>query len=587
MVSFGKNEIIILFLSISLMLGTARVFGEIFRRIKLPPVVGEILAGILIGPTILGRIAPDFFSWIFPTGTRIAFSIEVLILLGVTFLLFIAGLEVNLTSVLKQGSFVLLLSAFSIAIPFAMGTMVSWFNPGLFGSTANKVALSFFIGITLSITALPIIAKILLDLNLIKTDFGVQLLSSAMINDIFGWLFFAILIQLIETGMVNVPTVIRTVLLTIITAILILTLIRHLINKTLPWIQAKTAWPGGVISFTIIIGMILASITERIGIHAIFGAFLAGVAIGESPHLREHTREIIEQFINNIFAPLFFVSIGLRIDFIEHFNLFLALLFIVLVLTGKIGSAVIAGKIAGVSLRESLLIGSGMSASGAMGIILGLFALQFNIINPETFEAIVIMALCTSLLSSPLMKFFMRSKEQISLIETIDSKLFIPALRSRTAGDAIAELSEIAARKIKLDGATIAERVLERESLMSTGIGDQVAVPHARLSEVQKSSVVIGISEEGIDFNAYDGKPAHLIFLILTPLSDPDAQIQLLCEISTIFQQRDIREEILHGTTFSEFMSAVKMGYYMNPNICATPKDIDRLRRESPEKRQG
>jgi mannitol/fructose-specific phosphotransferase system IIA component (Ntr-type) len=185
------------------------------------------------------------------------------------------------------------------------------------------------------------------------------------------------------------------------------------------------------------------------------------------------------------------------------------------------------------------------------------------------------------------MKFFMRSKEQISFIEIIDSKLFIPALRSRTAGDAIAELSEIAAQKIKLDGDTIAERVLERERLMSTGIGDQVAVPHARLSEVQKSSVVIGISEEGIDFNAYDGKPAHLIFLILTPLSDPDAQIQLLCEISSIFQQRDIREEILHSTSFSEFMSAVKMGYYMNPNICAAPIDTDRLRRESPEKRQG
>ncbi len=568
MATFTKNEIIILFLSIALMLGMARFLGEIFRRIKLPSVVGEILAGVLIGPTILGRIFPDFFNWIFPVGTRISFSIEVLILLGVTFLLFTAGIEVDLSSVLKQGRSVILLSSFSIAIPLAMGIFITWWRPDLFGAASTTLNLSLFIGITLSITALPIIAKILLDLNLFKSDFGMLMLTSAMINDLFGWLLFSVLIQLIESGAVNAITIAKTILLTITISFLILTLLRYLINQTLPWIQAKTEWPGGVITFTIIIGLILAAITETIGIHAIFGAFLAGIAIGDSPHLREHTKEIIHQFINNIFAPLFFVSIGLRIDFIQNFDPILSITFILIVFIGKIGGSIIAGKFSQFTLRDSALIGSGMSASGAMGIIVGIFALEFNIINHTTFEAIVIMAVVTSLISSPLMKFFMRPRDRLNFIDLIESKLFIPSMKSRNYGDAILELSEVAEKRISLDKELIAEKVLERERIMSTGIGDNIAVPHARLKEIESPSIIIGLSKDGIDFDAPDGKVAHLIFMILTSEDNPNSQIQILCAISNIFLDQKIREDAFRSKTFSEFVSTVKFAYHRNGDMC-------------------
>jgi Kef-type K+ transport system membrane component KefB/mannitol/fructose-specific phosphotransferase system IIA component (Ntr-type) len=568
MATFTKNEIIILFLSIALMLGMARFLGEIFRRIKLPSVVGEILAGVIIGPTVLGRIFPDFFNWIFPAGTRISFSIEVLILLGVTFLLFTAGIEVELSSVLKQGRSVILLSSFSIAIPLAMGIIITWWRPDLFGAASTTLNLSLFIGITLSITALPIIAKILLDLNLLKSDFGMLMLTSAMINDLFGWLLFSVLIQLIESGAVSAFTIAKTILLTITVSFLILTLLRYLINQILPWIQARTEWPGGVITFTIIIGLILAAITETIGIHAIFGAFLAGIAIGDSPHLREHTKEIIHQFINNIFAPLFFLSIGLRIDFIRNFDPILSIIFILIVVIGKISGSIIAGKLSRFTLRDSALIGSGMSASGAMGIILGIFALEFNIINHATFEAIVIMAVVTSLISSPLMKFFMRPRDRLNFIELIESKLFIPSLKSRNYRDAIRELSGLAERRISLDKEIIAQKVLEREGIMSTGIGDNIAVPHARLEEIERPSIIIGLSRDGIDFNAPDGKVAHIIFMILTSEDNPNSQIQILCAISNIFLDQEIRENAIRSKTFSEFISTVKFAYHRSGDMC-------------------
>ncbi len=568
MATFTENEIIILFLSIALMLGTARILGEIFRRLKLPSVIGEILAGVMIGPTVLGRISPDFFAWIFPVGTRLSFSIDVIVLLGVTFLLFTAGIEVDLSSVWKQGRSVILLSSFSIAIPLAMGIMITWLRPDLFGASSTNPALSLFIGITLAITALPIIAKILLDLNLLKSDFGMLMLTSAMINDLFGWLLFSVLIQLIESGGINAVTIAQTILLTIVTSFLILTALRYLINQTLPWIQAKTEWPGGVITFTIIIGLILSAITETIGIHAIFGAFLAGIAIGDSPNLREHTKEIIHQFINNIFAPLFFVSIGLRIDFIRHFDPLLSIIFILIVFIGKISGSIIAGKFSRFTLRDSALIGSGMSTSGAMGIILGIFALEYNIINQATFAAIVIMAIGTSLLSSPLMKIFMKTKERLNLIDLIESKLFVSSLKSRNSHDAILELSEIAEKRILLDKRLIAEKVLEREQIVSTGIGDHIAVPHARLEEIKSPVLIVGISVDGIDFNAPDDKPANLIFMILTPEDNPNSQIQLLCAVSNIFLDSEIRENAIHSKNFSEFISTVKFAYHKSGDMC-------------------
>ena len=318
---FNKSDIVILFLSLALMLGLAKIIGELFTRMKLPSVIGEILAGIILGPTILGRLSPDIYTTCFPAGnSRIFIALEAFILIGVVFLLLTAGLEVELSSVIKQGKSVILISSLSIIFPFTIGACVVIFFPGLFGVSEGSFTFAIFIGISLSITALPLIAKILLNLKLFHSEFGMLIMASAVIKDLIGWLIFSVNIQLLETGSINFYNMAKTLALTVLIAAIALTLLRYLINLTLPWIQAKTEWPGGVITFTIITGLILSAVAESAGTHAILGAFLAGIAIGDSPHLREQTRNTISQFIDNIFAPLFFVSIGLRIDFIANFN---------------------------------------------------------------------------------------------------------------------------------------------------------------------------------------------------------------------------------------------------------------------------
>jgi len=559
---FNKSDIIILFLSLALMLGLAKLFGELFTRMKLPAVIGEILAGIILGPTVFGRLYHDGYTIFFPTGNPTIFiALEAFILIGVVFLLLTAGLEVELSSVIKQGKSVAIVSSLSIIFPFAIGAGVVVFFPQLFGLQNGSFSLAIFIGISLSITALPLIAKILLNLKLFHSEFGMLIMASAVIKDLIGWLIFSVNIQLLETGAVNFYGLLKTLLLTVLIAALTLTAMRYLINLTLPWIQAKTEWPGGVITFTIVIGLILSAIAEAAGTHAILGAFLAGIAIGDSPHLREQTKNTITQFIDNIFAPLFFVSIGLRTDFIGNFNPTLVIIFLLIIYAGKFTSTAISGKIAGYKLRESFAIGAAMSSSGAMGIILGVVALRYGLINGEIFEAVILAALTTSITSGPLIKYFLKPVEKLNFLDLLDSRLYISNLKATDRFHAIKILSKTLKEKMPADYENAAYMVTEREKLMSTGIGQCIAIPNAKLSGLTRPVIVVARSEAGIDFNSIDGKPAKIIFMILTPLNDHQSQIQILADISSIFQDKDHRESIFKSKSFNEFVASIKPVY--------------------------
>ena len=187
-----------------------------------------------------------------------------------------------------------------------------------------------------------------------------------------------------------------------------LTLGRGLINRLLPWVNKKLAWPGGLLSLSLALCFIAAAFTEYIGIHAIFGAFIIGVTLGDSEHMPERAKEIIHQFINNIFAPLFFVAIGLKVNFLANFDPLLTLVILVIAFAGKIIGSGLGTRLGGFTWRESLAAAFGMNARGAMEIILGLIALENGLINEKVFVSLVIMALITSMSSGPLMKWMLR-----------------------------------------------------------------------------------------------------------------------------------------------------------------------------------
>ncbi|NOS93967.1 MAG: cation:proton antiporter [Cyclobacteriaceae bacterium] len=402
-------DVVHLLMQLSIMLLLGRLLSEALRKFKQPAVIGEIIAGILLGPTILGMIKPEWFHALYPVPSATATVLTGFVQVAVIMLLFIAGLEVDLHIVWQQGKQALSTSFLGLIVPFSFGFIFPYFFPDFFGiaDQHEKLTFALFMGTAMAITALPVIVRILMDLNLFKSKMGMLVVTSAMVDDLVGWLIFSVILSMIgKQG--DSFSILNTVLLTITFVAVMLTLGRGLLNRILPWINKKLAWPGGVLSISLALCFLGAAFTEYIGLHAIFGAFIIGVAFGDSKHFSERAKEIVHQFINNIFAPLFFVSIGLRVNFITNFDWALTAVILLIAFAGKIIGSGLGTRLGGFSWRESLAASFGMNARGAMEIILGLVALENGLINERVFVSLVIMALITSITSGPLMKWVLK-----------------------------------------------------------------------------------------------------------------------------------------------------------------------------------
>jgi len=402
-------DVVHLLLQLSIMLLVGRLFAEVARKLKQPAVVGEIFGGILLGPTVLGMINPEWFYSLFPVPSTSGTILSGFVQVAVVMLLFIAGLEVDLHVVWQQRKQALFTSLLGLIIPFFVGFIFPYFFPDFFGIKDQHQHLVFalFMGTAMAISALPVIVRILMDLNLFKSRMGLLVVTSAMVDDVVGWIIFSVILGMIGRNG-HAMSFGYTIGLTVIYVVVMLTVGRGLLNRVLPWVNKKLAWPGGVLSISLALCFLGAAFTEYIGIHAIFGAFIMGVAFGDSEHFSERAKEIVHQFINNIFAPLFFVSIGLRVNFFTNFDWLLTLIIIVIAFAGKIVGSGLGTRLGGFTWRESFAAACGMNARGAMEIILGIVALENGLINEKVFVSLVVMALVTSMSSGPLMKWLLK-----------------------------------------------------------------------------------------------------------------------------------------------------------------------------------
>jgi mannitol/fructose-specific phosphotransferase system IIA component (Ntr-type) len=314
-----------------------------------------------------------------------------------------------------------------------------------------------------------------------------------------------------------------------------------------------------VLGVAVILALLGAALTEWIGVHALLGAFLAGVAFGDSSHLRERTRATIDQFVTAGLAPLFFTTIGLSVDFAANFDLGLTALLIAIACAGKILGCAWGAARAGMERREAWAVGFAMNARGAMEIVLGMIALRAGLIGERLFVALVVMALVTSMMSGPLMARVLRRPRARRLAEFVMPRSFVAQLAAADRGQAIAELCATLAPDAGLPAAELERAVLARERLQAAGVGAGVAVPRARLRGLREPLVAVGIAREGVDFDAPDGEPARLVFLILTPPEDGGAQLQLLAEIGRVFGAAATREQALAARSAVELQALLRI----------------------------
>lgn len=555
------SEIITLLVALGVLLGTARLLGELARKLRQPAVIGELFAGILLGPTILGAVWPSAQGSLFPSEGPLPVSLHALTTVAIMLFLLVAGMEVDLSTIWRRRRAAMSVGVGGMVVPFVLAFPLAWLLPVTMdaGVHASELTFPLFFATAMAISALPVVAKILIDLQMFKSDIGMTIIAAAVFNDIVGWLVFALVLALMGRAGEGGPELWQTVTMTLVFAGVMLTLGRAAVDRALPWLHAHASVPGSVLGFAATGAALCAAFTEWLGVHAIFGAFIFGIALGDSRHLRQSTRETIDQFVSFIFAPLFFASIGLRVDFLQNFDLLLVLIVLVVATVGKVGGCVLFSRFTGFQRREAWAVAFGLNARGAMEIILGLLALEAGLIGERMFVALVVMALVTSMTSGSLMQRAIGRVKPVRFWDFAGPRQFVQAMSATDRDGAITELAAVASAvsKASLDAEVIAAAARARERLVSSGVGLGVAVPHARIPGLAQPIVVIGRARRGIDFDARDGQPARLIILLVTPLENAELQLRLLASVAHVCEDEAAVERLLSAANWTEFLAVL------------------------------
>lgn len=552
----SDHDVLIFLLSLAAMLASARMLGELGRLVGLPLVVGEIGAGILLGPTALGRISPRAQAWLFPAGTPQS-MIGAYTAVAVVLLLVVVGVEVDLRVVRRRGRSALLTGVLGVLLPMASGVALGFALPSSdLVDPSRRAVVAMLLGVALSISALPVIAKTLLDLGLFKSRVGLLVMAAAMIDDVIGWLALSLLLGPLRGSRVDLLAFGKTAVFAALFAAAMLVVGRRLIEGALARLEVAStaaAGTGRVLSLVILLALFGAAATHALGLHAVFGGFVVGLTVGRSARVRERTRMAIEDFVINVFAPVFFASIGLRVDFVQAFDVRLcALVFVVATVPKLIGCAA-GARIGGMQWRQAAAVGFGMNARGAMGIILAEIAHGSGLLKDQMFVALVVMSLLTSLTSGPAMKWLLyREPPEEDVVTLLRRGAFVGELHAATPTEAITELvralgSLLIGMKRKARSA-----VIERELVAPTGLGDEVAIPHAAVEGLARPLLAIGRAPRGIDFDASDGRPARLVFLLLIPPKAYEHEVRILASIARATYDARARDDLMAARGIDE-----------------------------------
>jgi Kef-type K+ transport system membrane component KefB/mannitol/fructose-specific phosphotransferase system IIA component (Ntr-type) len=553
-----EHDVLVFLLSLAVLLTAARLLGELARRLGMPLVFGELASGIFLGPTVFGRAAPTAQRWLFPGGTA-GHMLAGYTNVAVVLLLVVAGLEVNLGIVRRRGRSALLTSVMGIVMPLAGGFLLGILLPDSdLVRPDHRTLFALFMGVALSISALPVIAKTLLDLGLFKTDVGLLVMAAAMIDDLVGWLAFSVLLGPMQGGRAEVGAVGRVTALTLGFVILALVVGRPLVGRLIVRLQADHhSGPRRVLSLIVLLALFGASFTQWAGIHAVFGGFVVGVMVGDAPQLKERTRVIVHDFVTNIFAPVFFASLGLRADFVASFDLRLCTLVFLIASGAKVIGCTLGSRAGGMRWRPAAAVGFGLNARGAMEIILALLALEAGLLKVQVFVALVVMALLTSLVSGPTMKWMLRGVDDELLSGLLSRGAWVRPLRATTPAAAVEELAAALGARLGALEPNAVRAVLDREAIASTGLGDEVAVPHAAVPGLQRPLLAFGAAPHGIDFNASDSRPAKLVFLLLMPPRAHDQEVRILAQIARVAIAPQSRARLLEAESLNQLLERI------------------------------
>ena len=400
-------ELKLLFLQMAVVLISARVLAFGFRRIGQPAVIGEMAAGILLGPSLLGKISPSTMGSLFPAGGMA--PLYALSQVGLVLFMFLVGLEVRPESLRGSAKSVVIASQASIAAPFVLGGALAWALHSRLGEGAPRLPFVLFLGAAMGVTAFPVLARILADRGLTKTRMGAIAISCAAFDDVTAWCLLAVVTVIARPEAADNSLRLRFAgLIAYVLAMALL--VRPALRRFLP----RNEKPGsGAFGAAMILLLLSAWTTEALAVHALFGAFLAGLVMPRAGTLEEVLRERLESVTLGLLLPLFFAYTGLRtsIGLLNRIELwFLCGLIVMVAVLSKLLVSAVAVHTSGLSWRESIGVGILVNTKGLVELVILNVGLDLHILSPTLFSMMVIMALVTTLMTQPLLDWVSPSR---------------------------------------------------------------------------------------------------------------------------------------------------------------------------------
>lgn len=562
-----EHHILMLLIQLLVLMGCARGAGELLRRFNQPSLPGEILVGLILGPTLLGRFFPEIQQALFPDDRIQWAMLDTVAWLGVLFLLLDTGLAVDFSIAWRRRGSALMIALSDIFIPILVVFAVFiWMPDRYFTNPEQRGLVALFIGTVLTISELPATARVLNDLRLLKSDMGYLILSALTANDLIGWVLFTIMLGLFTSAVVAIGPIALVFSGTIAFAALALTfgrrfsiaLFEHLKKKEVPE-------PATSLTITILLGLLFGSLTQRMGIHALFGFFIAGIVVGEAKAVSEQTRGIISQLVHSLFVPVFFATIGLKIDFIGDFDPLAVVVICAAGIGGRYVGAWLGVTWSAVPRMNRDLISIAHTPGGIMQIVIAVLALESGIITNAVFVSIIFGAILSTMLMGPWMKRSFAGRKSVRMIDFLCVDAIVPNLQVADSQEAIRALSDALARAGAIrDHAHLLTSLLTRETDFGTALGHGIAIPHTRIENLKDPVIAFGRSATGIDWNAPDGQPVHYVFLLATPVGVEDVHIQILATIARNLSDQESEKRLQAADDLQQIKAVLRSDILRN-----------------------
>ena len=503
----NQGDLLHLLLALVVVIATARAMGWIFRSAKQPQVVGEILAGIVLGPSLLGRLAPGAEGYIFPAA--VGPFLNVIAQVGVILYMFLVGLELDPALLRKRGHATVAISHASIVLPFLLGAAIAlYLYPRLSTSDVPFTCFSLFLGVSMSVTAFPVLARILTDRGIHKTRMGAIALTCAAVDDVTAWCMLAFVVSVARA---EAAGAVATIAMALGFIVLMIVVVRPAMARLSLLYGNRGRLTQGVMASVFIALLISSSATELIGIHAVFGAFALGAVIPHDSGMAREMTDRLEDIVIVLLLPAFFAYTGLRtqIGLVNGSEQWMMCAMIVAVASaGKFGGSAIAARITGLNWRDSTALGVLMNTRGLMELIVLNIGLEMNVISPTLFAMLVIMALVTTFATTPILHLITRRQgaelEPLPELGTFSPEPAVapqapsrvapfpaphPAPHTQSAADAAAAASDAGRDRAQRDPGAGVESGRRRRSDRTRAGGDAARCATAARARSREDSV--------------------------------------------------------------------------------------------------